>query len=1165
MDFLAGGGEIGERMRAHDWSRTPIGAADRWSPSIRMMVSLLLANRFPMLLWWGPRYVQIYNDAYRPVLGTKHPAALGQPAAECWPEIWDIIGPLIDTPFNGGPSTWMEDIELEPIRHGYAEESHFTIAYSPVPDETAARGIGGVLASVHEITGKVIGERRVAALRALASRVAEAKTAAEACEMAATTLGAYDRDMPFVMLYLLAPGTRRFHLCGTAGVAPGGLVSPTSVEPDGNDGHVLAPLLREVLASEALQVVEALPQRWPFVPPGRWSDVPHTAVAVPIRSTFAHQLAGVLVAGVSPRQILDAQYSSFFELVAGQIATAVANARAYEAERQRAEALADLDRAKTAFFSNVSHEFRTPLTLLLAPIEQTLADAGTAPEIRDRLEVAHRNALRLQKLVNSLLDFSRIEAGRVEASYEPVDLAALTADLASTFRSAIERAGLELAVECEALPGPVYVDRDMWEKIVLNLLSNAFKFTLQGRITVRLREDGGQARLDVSDTGVGVPESELPRLFERFYRVESIQGRTHEGSGIGLALVQELVRLHGGKIEGSSELAQGSTFSVWLPLGAVHLPADRIRGARSLGSTAISAHTFVQEALRWLPDDRRDDEGGRTTRAVTDDQTAPDRRFAATFGARIVLADDNADMRAYLCELLAPYYSVVPTSDGAAALEAVRSKRPDLVLCDVMMPRLDGFGLLAALRADESLRGMPVILLSARAGEEARIEGLDAGADDYLVKPFSARELLARVGAMLERSATTGQLAQEREQLLGAERAARADAESAIRAKDEFLATLSHELRTPLSNIVSWAGVLQRKYTADDEQLNRGLRVIVDNAMAQSQIIADLVDISRIVAGKVVLELKPIDLADLATLTVNAQRPAADAKGITLDLELQQEGAAVVLADATRLQQVMWNLLANALKFTPTGGRIELLLRANGGREIEIEVRDTGEGIAPEVLPYVFDRFRQADSGAARRYGGLGLGLAIVKQLVELHGGEVSASSPGPGRGTSFVVRIPAYRPDVRSPLAIGAATDATQALEGQQLTGLCVLAVEDQRDMLEFLQRVLEEQGADVLTATSGPAALELLQAGNAGSVDVLICDIGMPKMDGYQLLNSVRAQLRLAPDVLPAVAVTAYAREEDRERSLAAGFQAHVTKPYQVAQLIAILRRLRQPAAVD
>jgi len=333
--------------------------------------------------------------------------------------------------------------------------------------------------------------------------------------------------------------------------------------------------------------------------------------------------------------------------------------------------------------------------------------------------------------------------------------------------------------------------------------------------------------------------------------------------------------------------------------------------------------------------------------------------------------------------------------------------------------------------------------------------------------------------------------------------------------------------------------------------------------MVQSQIIADLVDMSRIVAGKITLELKPIDLAEITAHAVNAQRPAAELKGIALDLELEHEGSVVVLADATRLQQVLWNLLSNALKFTPSGGRVSTHLRISRNGEPEIEVRDTGEGILPEVLPFVFDRFRQADSTTTRRHGGLGLGLAIVKQLIELHGGRVGASSGGAGRGASIVMRLPAYRGEVRSPLALGGAPNVADLPEGQQLEGLRVLAVEDQRDMLEFLRRLLEEQGAQVVTASSGAAALKLLRSMEP-HVDVLVCDIGMPIMDGYQLLHAVRTELRLAPDMLPAVAVTAYARDEDRKRSLAAGFQAHLTKPYQVTQLVAILRALRQSADI-
>lgn len=423
------------------------------------------------------------------------------------------------------------------------------------------------------------------------------------------------------------------------------------------------------------------------------------------------------------------------------------NQRALEAERRRGEALAEVDRAKTTFFSNVSHEFRTPLTLMLGPIEEAIANSATPAPVRTHLELAHRNSLRLLKLVNSLLDFSRIEAGRFEISYEATDLEVLTRDLASTFRSAMERANLAFTVECDELGELVYVDREMWEKIVLNLLSNAFKFTLRGSVTVRLRREATHAVLEIADTGVGVPVHELPRLFDRFYRVEGTPGRTQEGSGIGLALVQELVKLHGGAVGAMSELGSGSTFRVSVPLGTEHLPPERIKAPRSLAPTTTGAQAFVEEALGWIPS--ATSESSSRLRLLTEGPGSS-RQFVKVAGARILLADDNADMRAYVRDLLSANYIVEAVADGEQALEAARRERPDLIVSDIMMPRLDGLSLLKLLRNDRSLRDVPVVLLSARAGEEAHVEGLDAGADDYLVKPFSARELLARIGARLE-------------------------------------------------------------------------------------------------------------------------------------------------------------------------------------------------------------------------------------------------------------------------------------------------------------------------------------------------------------------------------------------------------------------------------
>ena len=505
------------------------------------------------------------------------------------------------------------------------------------------------------------------------------------------------------------------------------------------------------MRSESVRVVKDLPDRFgDQVPPGPWTDRPHTAAVIPIRSNKAHFLAGFLVAGISARLQFDQPYQDFLELVSSQIATAIANAREYEEEKKRAEALAEIDRAKTAFFSNVSHEFRTPLTLMLGPVEDLLATShtGLSPAAKGQLEVVDRNGLRLLRLVNTLLDFSRIEAGRVQAVFEPTDLAAFTTELASVFRAATERAGLRLSVNCPRLSEPVYVDRDMWEKVVLNLVSNAFKFTFEGEIEVSLRAVDGVAELRISDTGVGVPAEEMPRLFERFHRIQNMRSRTHEGSGIGLALVQELVKLHGGTVRAESKLNVGTTFTVSVPLGKDHLPPEHISGRRNLASTAVGAAPFVEEALRWLPEQPVIEDAIEIVPNVLLPVPCPPHETEKL--PWVFVVDDNADMRQYLARILAERYNVQTFPDGQAAMDVARERRPDLVLSDVMMPRLDGFGLVREIRADTYLNTVPIILLSARAGEESRVEGLEQGADDYLIKPFSARELLARVAAHLD-------------------------------------------------------------------------------------------------------------------------------------------------------------------------------------------------------------------------------------------------------------------------------------------------------------------------------------------------------------------------------------------------------------------------------
>ena len=734
---LQGGGEMGALMRTVDWSATPLGPVEAWPQSLRTAVSILLESRFPMYIAWGPEFVQLYNDSYRPILGSsKHPAAMGGRAAETFAESWHIIGPMF-AEVRRGNATGAEDWMLPLDRHGYLEECYFTFSYSPIRNESFA--VGGVHVTVTETTVRALLERRLRLLHDLSEQTAEAKTPDEACARAARVLEGNGADVPFAIFYLLEGEGRVARLSAVANLPAGGPAAPREIalSPDGSQGWPLS----RAIASGEMEVVDDLAARFPPLPGGPWPEPARAGLVLPIvrpgqeRTTGQERPYGVLVAGISPRRKLDKDYRDFFSLVAAHLATAVTNARAFEQERRRAQELADLDRAKTAFFSNVSHEFRTPLTLLLGPADEALASGESLPPAdRERWLLVRRNARRLAKLVNAQLDFARIEAGRADAVYAPTDLAALTGELASMFRSAFERGGVQLSLDLPPVGEPVFVDLEMWEKIVLNLLSNALKFTFQGEVNVALVRNASEVELTVRDTGTGIAADQLPRVFDRYHRIGGARARTQEGSGIGLALVQELVRLHGGRVAAESVEGRGSTFRVTLPLGSAHLPEGRIGARGTQAQSFASAAHFVEEAQQW--------EAGRET---VDDRP-PDSGVPR---ARILLADDNADMRQYLARLLRDRWEVEEVADGLAALEAIRLRKPDLVLTDVMMPRLDGFGLLRELRQDSRFRTLPVMLLSARAGEEAAAEGLVAGANDYLVKPFSARDLLVRVASQL--------------------------------------------------------------------------------------------------------------------------------------------------------------------------------------------------------------------------------------------------------------------------------------------------------------------------------------------------------------------------------------------------------------------------------
>ena len=716
------GGEMGARIRAFDWGATSLGPMEGWPPVLRSTLDLVLDAEFPMALSWGPEFIHFYNDPVREIYGqSKHPWVLGRGTRVMFEEMWDeLVGPVYERVRQKGEPTYTVDAHTPFVRHGYLEETYFTSSNSPVRDETG--DVGGVLAIFVETTDRVLAERRLRTVRDLGSMAVDAASPRDACELAAAILRRDALDVPFAILYLL-DGTVA-HRAAACGLHPEHPAAPAEVVL-GRGGWPLA----EVARDGAARVVDDVEQRFGVLDCGPWPEKPRSALVLPMRRPGQAQPIGFLVAGISARLALNAVYLDFLQMVAGHVSTAVYTAMAREEERRRVEALAELDRAKTLFFSDISHEFRTPLTLILGPLQQLEEELAT-PAARELIGTARRNGLRLRKLVDTVLDFAHIEAGRTALSPEPTDLAALTAELAGMFRSAAERAGLRLRVDCPPLPEPVHVDPEMWEKVVLNLLSNALKFTFQGEIAVELRAAGERVELAVRDTGVGIPGDELPRIFDRFHRVRGGRARSHEGSGIGLALVSELVRLQGGTVRAESAVGAGTTLTVSIPAGAPPVQPERVRSAPSARARAEAS---AAEVAQW---------GVAPDRA----QNPPVRHEGR---ARITVVDDNPDMRAYVARLLATRFQVDAFADAEAALRSMRHARPDLVLSDVMMPGVDGMQLVGALRSTPATSALPILLLSARAGEEATLEGLAAGADDYLVKPFSARELMARIDAQL--------------------------------------------------------------------------------------------------------------------------------------------------------------------------------------------------------------------------------------------------------------------------------------------------------------------------------------------------------------------------------------------------------------------------------
>jgi signal transduction histidine kinase/AmiR/NasT family two-component response regulator len=702
-------------LRQTDWSATPLGPVETWDASLRTSAGLVLRSRFPLLIGWGPELVQIYNDAMVPLLGAKHPQ-FGRRIRDTWPEIWDVVGPMLQGVMDTGEATWAEDALLLINRYGYPEDIYITFSYSALADDEGRPA--GVLATTVITTERVVDARRMQVLNDVAALCAAASSAPKLADDLLSALARHPEDLRFATLHLDTEG-------GGLSLAAG--THPASELDAPLDGH-------DDSGAWSLQHTGSRELRYPVLPttalPEQLQEPVRDVVVLPVQAGEAGN--GLLSVGRSPHRLYDEKYRSFLEVLAQQVGTGLASAAARESERRRLEELAALDRAKGDFLGDVSHEFRTPLTLLTGPLRTLLSGGRLDPEDTVRVQLALRATDRLTRLVDTLLDYTRAESGALSADPIALTLDHHVRSVAELFRTAVEEAGLTLVVDAEPLPHAVHADAQQVETVLVNLLANALKFTRRGEIRVLVRACPRGGVIEVHDTGMGIADDELPYVFDRFRRSRTSEARSVEGAGIGLSLARKLVELQGGSISVRSRPGAGTVFRVELPWSTRPAHGDVTPTPR------VSA--VADEARSWS--------AGPSSPGLVE-----------SLLPRVVVVEDNADVRSFLTGVLTGHAQVEAVPDGAAALRALRARGADLVLTDVRMPVMDGLALLATIRNDPELAALPVVLLSAHADRDAAVQALTAGADDYLVKPFTPAELVARVRSTIALTQTRRQAA----------------------------------------------------------------------------------------------------------------------------------------------------------------------------------------------------------------------------------------------------------------------------------------------------------------------------------------------------------------------------------------------------------------------
>ncbi|MEB3217716.1 MAG: PAS domain-containing protein [Nostocales cyanobacterium 94392] len=1068
-DVFIGDSEMAVLMRSFDWSQTSLGTVETWSQSLKTTLNILLTSRQPMFLWWGEELIQFYNDAYRLSLGPeKHPQALGVKGREFWTETWHIIGEQVDAVMKRGESIWNEDHLVPIIRNGYLQEVYWTYSYSPVLDDNGE--IKGTLVICSETTERVIGERQLRTLRELATENIGVKSVEQACQTSARTLANNSDDVPFALLYLLDDTRSKARLAGIAGLDAGTPASQQEIEIDSENQICNYWKLSTVIDTNESQIIEGLQSKFGELFGSAGS--PNTAVVVPLIASGQVNVKGFLIAGISPIRPYDEHYQGFFDLVEGQVASAISNASAWETELRIAQARRLTEAAETRM-QNLLSSIRDGFAILDYNWRFIYLNDREVEIIgMNREDVLGKNVWEIfSDLVGSEVEQQvhqvMLERNITQFEYYyptwnrwfdirvypvPEGIAIVTADI-NERKQALEALGesearfrqmaetienvfwlFDLQAQQHLYVSPAY--KTIWGRSCESLYSN-----FAGWIDTVHPEDRDRIQLAATrciensrlseEYRIVRPDGSIRWIRDRGFVVRDANGKPYRLAGVSEDITEEkqaaeTLREKEARLQFMLECSQIGEWDLDLttqPYTANRsFKHDQIFGYES----PLPEWNYPIFLNHVHPDDRECVENSfkkTLTSYVNWDFECriirADQQIAWIWGRGSVYRDSNGNP----VRLIGSVIDITERKQTESALreselnfrtladsmpQIVWTSRPDgftdyynqrwTNYTGMTLEQTQGWGWEPVLHPDDLQKCIDAWSESLRTGNNYHIE--------YRFRRVSDGEYRWFLGRAIPLRDENGQIIK----WFGSctdihdQKCAQEAAEQANRVKDEFLAILSHELRTPLNPILGWTKILQKGHL-DAEKTQIALQTIERNAKLQTQLIDDLLDISRIIRGKLSLDVATVDLTTVIQAALETVRLAAEAKSITIHT-VKSSSVGMVNGDAGRLQQVLWNILSNAVKFTPKGGDISIKL-TQVENHAQIQIKDTGKGINKEFIPYIFEHFRQEDSVITRKFGGLGLGLAIVRQIVELHGGTVTADSPGEGQGAVFTVKIP--------------------------------------------------------------------------------------------------------------------------------------------------------------